>query len=147
MARLPRLAAIGLSLVVSAATAQDAVRGAALYESRCGGCHALDSNRVGPRHAGVVGRRAGSLPDFAYSPALARSTLVWNGDTLRRWLTDPEALIPGQRMNFRVADPTDRADIVAFLEQATPAPPGSPASTPQTPSPAPAAAARGDRPR
>jgi len=104
----------GLALI-GPATAQDAARGAQLYEARCGGCHSPEANRIGPRHAGVLGRRAGSLPDFAYSPALARSTVIWRNDTLERWLADPEALIPGQRMNYRVADAQDRRDLVAYL--------------------------------
>lgn len=95
----------------------DSMRGAELYESRCTGCHSLDSNRVGPRHRGVFGRRAGKVADYAYSPALAMATLTWNEKTLDRWLTNPQGLIPGQRMNVRVKDAQDRADLVAFLKQ------------------------------
>lgn len=84
----------------------------------CGGCHALDADRVGPRHAGVFGRKAGSVAGFAYSPALAQSRIVWGEDTLERWLRNPEALIPGQRMNFRVSDPAERRAIVDFLRTA-----------------------------
>lgn len=93
----------------------DAVRGAQLYEARCGGCHSVDADRVGPRHAGVWMRRAGSVPGFAYSPALLASGIVWNAQTLDRWLTDPQALVPGQRMNYRVPDATDRSGVIAFL--------------------------------
>ena len=111
-----RLLAVVVGLALSGpAHAQDAARGAQLYEARCGGCHSADANRIGPRHAGILGRRAGSLPDFNYSPALARATLVWSADTLERWLADPKRLIPGQRMNVRVADAQDRRDLVAYL--------------------------------
>jgi cytochrome c len=102
----------------SAAHAQDASRGRELYEARCGACHSIEADRVGPRHAGVFGRRAGSVRGFDYSPALAASNVVWNAATLERWLADPEALIPGQRMNYRVAEARDRADLVAFLRGA-----------------------------
>ena len=95
----------------------DALRGEQLYESRCVACHSLDANRVGPQHRGVYGRKAGSVPDFTYSAALAASKIVWSDTTLNRWLTDPEALIPGQRMNFRVLSADDRADIIAFLRR------------------------------
>ena len=99
--------------------AGDAVRGEQLYESRCIACHSLDTNRIGPKHRGVYGRKAGSVQDFAYSMALASSQIVWSETTLNRWLTDPEALIPGQRMNFRVQSTDDRADLIAFLRRAS----------------------------
>jgi len=95
----------------------DPERGAQLYESRCIGCHSLDANRIGPMHRGVYGRRAGAVPGFDYSPALKKAALVWDAATLDRWLTDPQALVPGQRMNFRVAAERDRADIIAFLRR------------------------------
>ena len=82
-------------------------------------CHSLDTNRVGPLHRGVYGRKAGSVPDFAYSAALTSSPIVWSDTTLNRWLTDPEALIPGQRMNIRVLSADDRADLIAFLRRAS----------------------------
>jgi cytochrome c len=102
-----------------AQAAGDAIRGEQLYESRCIACHSLDENRVGPKHRGVYGRKAGSLPDFAYSAALASSKIVWSDTTLNRWLTDPERLVPGQRMNFRVPSADDRADIITFLRRAS----------------------------
>jgi cytochrome c len=95
----------------------DPVRGKSLYESRCIGCHSLDANRVGPKHRGVFGRRAGSVADFDYSPALSKATIVWGADTLDRWLADPQTTIPGQRMNIRVAVAADRADLIAFLKR------------------------------
>lgn len=93
----------------------DAVRGQEAYEARCGGCHSVVADRVGPRHAGVFGRRAGSVEGFAYSDALRRSGLTWNTESLERWLADPEALVPGQRMGYRLSDAQARADIVAYL--------------------------------
>jgi cytochrome c len=99
--------------------AGDATRGEQLYESRCMACHSLDTNRVGPMHRGVYGRKAGSVPDFAYSVALTSSPIVWLDTTLNRWLTNPEALIPGQRMNIRVLSADDRADLIAFLRRAS----------------------------
>ncbi|MBX9944109.1 MAG: c-type cytochrome [Reyranella sp.] len=109
-------AALVLGTAADAAAA-DAARGQDLYESRCGGCHSLDANRVGPAHRGVFGRTAGTAPGFSYSPAVKNSSVVWNDRTLDAWLTNPQALIPGQRMNFRVATAEDRADIIAYLRQ------------------------------
>ena len=99
----------------SSQAAGDSARGRDLYEQRCIACHAIDANRVGPLHRGVYGRKAGGVPGFAYSPALRTSTIVWDDRTLDLWLADPQKLIAGQRMNFRVADPRDRADIIAWL--------------------------------
>jgi cytochrome c len=109
------LAMLGLAAAAQTAAAADAGRGRELYESRCGGCHSLDANRVGPAHRGVYGRKAGAAPDFGYSPAVRNSAVVWDEKTLDAWLTNPQALIPGQRMNFRVALSEDRADIIAWL--------------------------------
>ena len=70
---------------------------------------------MGPRHAGVLGRRAGAVPGFAYSPALQAAGFRWDAVRLERWLADPEALVPGQRMGYSVADAAVRADLVAYL--------------------------------
>jgi cytochrome c len=101
--------------VASARADGDATRGAQSYQARCGGCHSVQADRIGPRHAGVFGRRAGSVAGFDYSPALAGSRLVWDARTLDQWLSDPESLIPGQRMGYRLADAAARADVIAYL--------------------------------
>ena len=111
------LVVLVLAAAGNTAAAADAAHGQELYESRCGGCHSLDANRVGPAHRGVYGRKAGSAPNFNYSTAVKNATVVWEEKTLDAWLTNPQALIPGQRMNFRVALPADRADIIAYLRQ------------------------------
>ena len=100
---------------VLALAAGDSARGRELYETRCIGCHSLDADRIGPRHRGLIGRRAGRIEGFDYSPALRGATMIWTDATLERWLADPEATIPGQRMNYRVADARDRADLIAYL--------------------------------
>ena len=111
----PLMAAVAWSMPCSAAAEGDAAHGEELYNSRCIACHSPDATRVGPRHRGVFGRKAGSLPDFKCSTAVKNSGVVWDERTLDQWLTNPQALIPGQRMNFRVADPNDRADLIAYL--------------------------------
>jgi cytochrome c len=75
----------------------------------------VEADRIGPRHAGVFGRRAGSVAGFDYSPALSASGIVWNAQTLEHWLSNPESLIPGQRMGYSLGDATARADVIAFL--------------------------------
>jgi cytochrome c len=94
----------------------DAAHGKDLYQG-CQACHSVDENDLGPRHRGVVGRRAGSIEDYSYSPALKGSGLTWNESTLDRWLTNPSALVPGTKMFFKVDDPQARADIIAYLKE------------------------------
>jgi cytochrome c len=118
---MPRFAimlfAIALMAPQPGAAAGDPERGQDLYERRCFACHSLDANRVGPAHRGVFGRKAGAVPDYNYSPALKRSAIVWDEAALDKWLTNPQALIPGQRMGFRLSDAVERADIIAFLKR------------------------------
>lgn len=109
-----------VALVLIASTWQsdanaDAARGKSLYDSRCVGCHSVDANLIGPQHRGVVGRKAGSVKDYDYSPALKTSKVVWDVALLQKWLTDPEALIPGQRMGYSVDEARDRMDLVEYL--------------------------------
>lgn len=103
-------------LPASLHAAGNAVNGKLLYQSRCIACHSVDVSMAGPAHRDVVGRKAGSLPGFAYSPALKRAGLTWNDKTLNAWLANPEKLVPGQAMNFSVTDAQARADLIAYLE-------------------------------
>jgi cytochrome c len=97
----------------------DATRGETIYH-KCQGCHSIDRNRVGPRHQGLFGRQAGSLPDFDYSNAMKNSGIVWNEETLDRFLADPRGVVPGTKMTYvGIKNPQDRADLIAYLEQAT----------------------------
>ena len=98
--------------------AADPERGRKLYESRCIGCHSIDENRAGPAHRGVFGRKAGSAEGYDYSAALKKSRVIWSEKTLDRWLSNPEAAIPGQKMGFSVPSANDRADIIEYLRSA-----------------------------
>ncbi len=96
----------------------DPVRGEAIY-SRCGACHALAYDRTGPRHCGLIGRKAGTVPGFAYSDAMRRSGIVWNEQTLDRFLANPVAAVPGTSMGYAgIADARERSDLIAFLVRA-----------------------------
>lgn len=110
--------AMGLALALPALAAQlsgDAERGRQLFETRCIGCHSIDSNRIGPALRGVLGRRSGGVADFDYSNAVRNAQLVWDPQNLDRWLSGPEAFLPGQRMGYMVASADDRADLIAYL--------------------------------
>ena len=92
------------------------VPGAQLYQARCGSCHSLDANRVGPAHRGVVGRRAGTAPGYRYSPALAASGIIWTEQNLDRWLQGTQKMVPGAKMSLVVANLKERAAIIAYLK-------------------------------
>ncbi len=111
-------AALAASSPTSAAGG-DAARGVLIYE-RCAACHSLDHNRTGPKHCGLLGRRAGSLSDFEYSPAMRSSGIVWNEQTLDRFLAAPTKVVPGTSMGYAgIDDPRERADLIAWLREAS----------------------------
>lgn len=106
----------------------DPAKGKALY-AQCMACHTLAHNLVGPKHCGLFGRRAGSVPGFDYSPAMRHSGIVWNAKTLDRFLADPQKYVPGTAMLFAgIPDPAQRADLIAWLKQATVSPANCPAN-------------------
>lgn len=110
--------ALLLGVADLAAAAPDAARGEEVY-ARCMACHALAVDRVGPRHCGLIGRAAGSVPGFAYSPAMKSQRIVWNDKTLDRFLAAPLKMVPGTAMTYDgVPSATDRADLIAYIKQA-----------------------------
>lgn len=109
---------VGISLLCGSARAQTGeTAGKELFARRCAGCHALDRDKEGPRLGGALGRAAASVPSFQYSEALQKSGLTWSDDTLDRWLTDPERLVPGNDMGFRLERLEERNAIIAYLKQ------------------------------
>ena len=106
----------GSSLSVPA-RAQAQADAKALFEKRCGGCHALDRDKEGPRLGGVYGRTAGSIDSFQYSEALKKSRVKWTEETLNKWLTDTEQLVPNNDMTFHVEKADERSEIIAYLKQ------------------------------
>jgi cytochrome c len=120
-----RLPAAGLAIfavllagsTLSTSLAQTASDGKQLFEKRCGGCHSLDTDKEGPHLRGVYGRTAGTVSSFAYSDALKKSGIAWTGDTLDKWLTDTDKLVPGNDMAFRVESAAERRQIISYLMQ------------------------------
>lgn len=109
----------GLLLVPGTAVAEDKPDGAELYLTKCGGCHSLAVNRVGPAHKGVFGRKAGAAPGYRYSPALKASPIVWDDATLERWLQNPQKLVKGSRMFLTVPEASQRKAIIAYLKSSS----------------------------
>jgi cytochrome c len=105
-----------------APVAGDPVHGKAVY-AMCMYCHGIDVTRVGPMHRGLFGRTAGTLPGYAYSAAMKKAGakgLVWNAKTLDAYLTNPQKVVPGTKMLFGgIADAKTRADLIAYLAEAT----------------------------
>ena len=109
------------ALAVQNAPTGDAVRGKQVFEKRCTGCHTIVADREGPRLAGVFGRKAGSVAGYAYSAGLKKSGtngLVWDDATLEKWLSDPDAMVPDNNMEFRVPKAQERLDLIAYLKHA-----------------------------
>ena len=93
--------------------------GKALFDRRCGGCHALDRDKEGPRLGGVFGRTAGTVASFEYSGALKKSKIVWNAATLEKWLSGPAQFVPGVDMDFHLENSDERREVIAFLKQSS----------------------------
>jgi cytochrome c len=112
---MPRwIAAIFLPLPL-ALLSQPAPSGKDLFDKRCGGCHALDREKEGPRLRGVYGRTSGTVASFEYSEAIRKARIVWTEETLEKWLTDPESLVPGNDMTFHVEKAEERRAIIEYL--------------------------------
>jgi cytochrome c len=111
---------------VATADPGDSARGARVYQ-HCYSCHTVDPNEQarlqGPSLYRIVGRRAASVAGFSYSPALtakAEAGLVWTEEELDQFLLEPERAIPGNQMGFfGLPDARDRADLIAYLKNAT----------------------------
>jgi cytochrome c len=92
--------------------------GAALFKQQCATCHATslsDAPRQGPPLVQIIGRSAGKVEGFHYSPGLAQAGFSWDEARLDAWLTDPRAVIPDSNMTYRQAKTETRAAIIAYL--------------------------------
>lgn len=122
--RLSQIAISSLSLssillISNVAHSGDPAAGKEIY-NRCMGCHSLSQNRTGPKHCGLFGRKAGTVKDFDYSDAMKNSDIVWNSTTLDAFIKAPLENIPGTAMGYAgVKDDTERADLIAYLKEAT----------------------------
>jgi cytochrome c len=97
--------------------APDVARGEKRFRAVCGTCHTLDPAKtsIGPHLKGVIGRKAASVPGYAYSSAMKKITWVWDAQRLDPYLAQPAKVVPGTKMLNLVANPRDRADIIAYL--------------------------------
>ena len=104
---------------VCAAAKPDIENGKTMFNTMCGVCHSVQETggpTLGPNLLGVVGRKAGSQPDFPlYTQALKASRITWNKKTLDKFLVNPNAKVPGTAMPMQIPDKKTRADVVAYL--------------------------------
>ncbi|WP_458758551.1 copper-containing nitrite reductase [Afipia sp. TerB] len=129
-----------------AALTGDAAAGRQVFR-KCQACHSLDAgkNGLGPSLAGIVGEKAAAVPGYNFSPAMKASNLTWDEATLDAYLTDPQKVVPGNKMPFPgLKTERERSAVIAFLaanSKAGGAPAAAAATTPAAPKAAPAAAA------
>ena len=113
------LATLGIAATPAMSAAGDAKKGEVVFR-QCQLCHTATKNGgngLGPNLFGVVGRKAAAVPNFGYSPALKNAHIVWSEDELKKWLANPQKLVPGTRMAFAgISSPQDIADIIAYLQ-------------------------------
>src|SRR5438445_2523844 len=84
------LALAGTMAFAPVASAQDALKGKAVFE-QCVACHSLeaDKNEAGPTLHGLFGRKSAS-EDFLYSPAMKRANVTWTPELLDSYLANPQ---------------------------------------------------------
>ncbi len=121
MVRVMTALALGVAVAAapSAALAGDAKAGQSVYKAKCAMCHgdtAKSPAGLGPRLFGVMGRKAGSLPAYNYSPAMKASGLTWNPETMKRYLAAPQSVVRGNKMPMApMASAPDRDNVTAYL--------------------------------
>ena len=98
-------------------TAADVEAGKADFK-KCALCHTTEAgkNKIGPSLFNLIGRPAGTVPGYSYSPAMHDLNKTWDIAVLDEYLTSPKALVPGTKMTFPgIADKKDRDDVIAFI--------------------------------
>lgn len=119
--RLGGLLVASLLAAARAGTLPDGVAaGQALYLSKCGGCHSVDTDRIGPRHRNVVGRAVASVQGYDYSSALKKLGGTWTPARLDQWLSGTQKMAPGSKMYLELDDPTERRAIITYLRSVSP---------------------------
>ena len=131
---------------VAAPVGGDVVAGRQVFR-KCQVCHSLEPGKtlIGPSLAGVIGRKAGSLPGYDYSPAMRQANIVWDAKSLDAYVADPQKVVPGNKMPFPgLKTLQDRIDVIGYLAastggaapgpaaQATPSPPNAQAAPQQS---------------
>ncbi len=119
----PRATGFALPLLLAASLlggadvqAGDVSAGQAVF-SHCAACHSTSPgvNKIGPSLAGIVGSKSGAVAGYAFSAGMKNANLTWDESTLDKFLQNPAALVHGTKMFYRVSNPTDRQNVIAYL--------------------------------
>jgi cytochrome c len=118
---VPASTAFVLALTTTTVEAGDAAKGEKVF-AKCKACHeaSTDKNKVGPSLKGLFGRKAGSIEGYAYSAQMKALGITWNEETLKPYLTDPKAVVPGGKMAFvGLKKEEDVENVIEYLKEAT----------------------------
>jgi len=102
---------------LQAQAAGDAAAGRSFF-SHCVACHSTSPgvNKIGPFLAGVVGSRSAAVPGFAFSRGMKNADVTWDEASLDKFLENPNGFVRGTKMFYRVSNPADRANVIAYLK-------------------------------
>ena len=109
---------ITVILIFSIANAADPVKGKKVFK-KCVACHSLEEgkNKIGPPLNNLLGRKAGSVDGYKYSKAMKNSGVVWDEESLDKFITKPRKFIPKTKMSFRgIKKKSLRDDLISFLK-------------------------------
>jgi cytochrome c len=119
VALLVGIAYLGLS-TLSASEDGDVSSGQLVFNNACRTCHSIreGDNRLGPHMRGIIGRKAGSLPNYSYSSAMRGANFVWDEENLERFMANPDEIVPGNTMKpyGGLASAESRVELIAFLK-------------------------------
>jgi len=108
-------------LVANTSPGQDSPAGSAASTAafeQCAACHSVDgSNGTGPTLKGIIGRKSGTVAGFRFSRAMKSAAITWDEDSIDRYLSDPQDVVPGNIMPFAgIPDAAERARLIVYLK-------------------------------
>lgn len=115
VATLATLAAAGIAQAQENHTAEE---GAKLFKRVCSVCHSADAgkNKIGPSLFGVIGRKSGTAPGFAYSRAMKAANITWDDETIDKYIANPKKVVPGNKMPYSgMKKAPERQEIIAYI--------------------------------
>lgn len=112
---------LAIGLFANPAIADGDVKKGERVFNKCKICHDInqEKNKIGPHLVGIMGRKAGSVSGYKYSPAMKKADIVWSPENMTKYLTKPKALVPGTKMAFAgIKNEQQIVDLIAYLNAA-----------------------------